>query len=515
MELTYEEQVELHKLKEYYDKIEEFMKANKKLSYVEFDYAIVHDLTLFTIDPDFSFEVLEDTINAIIKVIPAIKQIFAKPFIHLKDQNVILPTESVRIINNKTIQHISSHSQLWSDVKKNEVKPIKLLTRTYEDNYGIYENLFFCKVIDDILAFTRNNLRILKELIYTNQTIEINLLERLNHLNYFLALGKLHTGYSRHFDSYYGESIQCLNKLQYILNTIVPRLKRPVYKNNKVRPKNLKARKSNILSMHKDYHQVYKLSKYFILHNIGNEKKLEAVDTIALQKNYFQFCMLMTIFSIGHFNFICEKDKQITFSKLSMNFQFKDWKLKLSIKKLIEQSVLMIDLGKEIHYRIVLIPTIEKDNLELLHCIQKQIEAEEYIVCSPYENSKDCMEISMTSLESFRRVQQVILRGMIYADQKRKDCPFCNHQLTVNLERSLPNRLAYECTSCRTGIEYGYCPEQKKTYHYTQILGLTKERIEGDSWLVERKLEAQMYFRNITKINDDMEIICPYCNQVH
>lgn len=217
MELTYEEQAELHKLKEYYETIEEFMKANKKLSYVEFDYAVVHDLTLFTIDPDFSFEVLEANINAILKVIPAIKQIFAKPFIHLKDQSVILPTESVRIINNKTIQHISSHSELWSDVKENEVKPIKLLTRTYEDNYGIYENLFFCKVIDDILAFTRNNIRILKELIYTNQTIEINLLERVNHLNYFLTLGKLHTGYSRHFDSYYGESMQCLNKLQYIL----------------------------------------------------------------------------------------------------------------------------------------------------------------------------------------------------------------------------------------------------------------------------------------------------------
>ena len=121
MDFSYEEQAELSKLNEYYNKLEEFLKNNKKLTYMGLDYAVVHDLTLFTVDPDFSFETLEEDINTIIKTIPAMKQIFAKPFIHLKEQNVILPTESVRIINNNTIQHISSHSELWSDVKKDEI----------------------------------------------------------------------------------------------------------------------------------------------------------------------------------------------------------------------------------------------------------------------------------------------------------------------------------------------------------------------------------------------------------
>ncbi|MDE6407411.1 MAG: hypothetical protein K2K48_01305 [Anaeroplasmataceae bacterium] len=515
MELTYEEQAELYKLTEYYDKLEDFMKVNKKLSYVALDYAVVHDLTLFTVDPDLNFDSLEEDINAIIKTIPAIKQIFAKPFIHLKEQNVILPTESVRIINNNTIQHISSHSELWSDVKENEIKPIKLLTRTYEDNYGIYENLFFCKTVDDILGFTRSNLRIIQELIYTNQTIEINLLERVNHLNYFLALGKLHTGYSRNFDSYYGVSIRCLNKLQYIMNTLVPRLKRPVYKNNKTRPKNLKAHKTNILSMHKDYHQIYKLSKYFSLHHIGNEKEFEEVDRVALQKNYIQFCIILSIFSIGHFNFVCDKEKEISFSRFSMNFEFKKWKLKFSSKKLKEYSLLRLDLEKDTKYRILIIPTIEKETEEMLQKIQKQEEADEYIIFSPFEDVKNSIEISMTSIESFRRIQQILLRGMIYADNKREDCPFCNHSLIVNTELSRPNQPTYECTSCRTVIKYGYCSNHKKTYHYTQIANLTKSRIEGDAWLVKRKLEAQMYFRNITDITEDMEILCPYCNQVH
>ena len=268
MDLTYHDLAELTKLSEQYQVLEPFMKKYKKLSYIEFDYSIVHDLTLFTIEPDLNFEILEEQIETIVKALPAIKQIFAKPFIHLKEQNIILPVESVRIINNSTIQHISSHSELWTDIKDNEIQPAKLLTRTYEDNYGIYENIVFCNVVDTILTFTRNNLRILKELIYTNQTIEINILERVNHLNYFLALGKLHTGYSRSFDSYYGVASRCLNKLQFILNTILPRLKQPVYKKNIKRSKLTKLHKTNILAMNKDYHQVYKLSKYFAKENI-------------------------------------------------------------------------------------------------------------------------------------------------------------------------------------------------------------------------------------------------------
>lgn len=515
MELTYEEQVEFQNLKEYYGKLEPFLKENKKLSYMELDYAIVHTITLFTVDPDFSFENLEEEIDVILKTLPAIKQIFAKPFIHLKEQNVILPTESVRIINNNTIQHISSHSELWADVKPDEIKPNKLLTRTYEDNYGIYENLIFCKTIDEILAYSRYNLRVLKELIYTNQTIEINLLERVNHLNYFLALGKLHTGYSRHFDSYYGVSMRCLNKLQFLMNSIVPRLKRPVYKNNKIRPKNLKTHKTNILSMQRDYHQIYKLSKFFSSHHIGTNKEIEEIDLKCLQKDYFSFCQFLTLFSIGHFNFVCEKEKPITFARMSVNFQFKSWNLKLSNLKAKEQPVLSLQIEKDCTYKILLVPTIEKNSEEILASVKEELEAEEYIICSPFEDLENTSEISMTSLESFRRIQQILLRGMIYADEKRQDCPFCNQKLSVNSELSLPNRTAYECASCRTIIEYGYCPTAKKTYHYTKMAGLTKSRIEGDPWLVKRKLEAQQYFRNITKINDDMEIICPYCNKVH
>lgn len=516
MDLTFEEQSELYKLTENYKTLEPFMKKYKRLSYVELDYLTVHELTLFTVEPDFSFDALEEELNVILNALPAIKRIFAQPCIHLKEQNVILPTESVRIINNNTIQHIASHSELWSDVKKDDIKPTKLLTKTYEDNYGIYENLVFCNTVDEILSYVRYNLRILKELIYTNQTIEINLLERVNHLNYFLALGKLHTGYSRNFDSYYGVSVRCLNKLQFILSSIVPRLKRPVYKNNKKRPANLKVHKTNILSMHREYHQIYKLSKYLTAHNISISREITEADITNLQTDYFFYCELLSLFAVTHFNFSYSEMYLISFARLNVTFHFKGWQLILKKCKYGNTDILSVCIEKENKYNIVIIPSAAKDNAELLATIQKTVQADEYIIFTPYEeHGADEVLISITSVESFRRIQQIILRGMVYADASRKDCPFCNNKLTLDAERSAVDRPVYKCASCRTEIHTGYCPSSAKTFFFTKITGLTNRITLGDEWLMDRKKEAQMYFRNITAINGDGEIICPHCNKVH
>ncbi len=516
MDLTCEEQSELYKLIENYKTIEPFIKKYKRLSYVELDYLIVHELTLFTVEPDFSFEALEEELNVILNALPAIKRIFAQPCIHLKEQNVILPTESVRIINNNTIQHIASHSELWSNVKKNEITPTKLLTRTYEDNYGIYENLVFCQTVDEILAYARYNLHILKELVYTNQTIEINLLERVNHLNYFLALGKLHTGYSRNFDSYYGVSVRCLNKLQFILSSIVPRLKRPVYKNNKNRPSKIKVHKTNILSMHREYHQIYKLSKYLTAHSISFDREINEADIARLKENYFYFCELLSIFAVTHFNFKYNGITLVNFARLNMTFDFKGWQLSLKKCKFGDTDLLSLSIEKENKYTVVIIPSVLKDNTQLLTEVKKVVQADEYAIVSPYEeHEENAVQISITGIESFRRIQQVILRGMVYADSARKDCPFCNNSLTLDVERSTIDRPAYKCASCRTEIKTSHCPTFGRPFHFTKISGLTNRATDGDGWLLERQKEAQMYFRNITKISDDGEIICPHCNKVH
>ncbi|MCM1043590.1 MAG: hypothetical protein NC350_05240 [Corallococcus sp.] len=517
MSLTYDKLAVLSRLEANYAVIKEFAQKHPKLSYMQLDYSVVHEISLFTLEPDFSFEVLENKLDTMLSFLPAIKRIFAQPSIHLKEQNIILPTEAVRIVNNNTIQHVSSHSELWTDVTHSEIKPRKLLTRTYEDNYGIYENLVFCDVIDDILAFTRANLRIIQEFIYTNQTIEINFLERVNHLNYFLALGKLHTGYSRNFDLYYGIALSCLNKLQFIFNTIVPRLKCPVYKNNKLRSAKTKLRKTNILAMHKEYHQVYRLAKMFADGNFAGKSISEDVDTESLQNSYFYFTELLCIFAAGHFNFSCDENKQLNFSRLNVAFVFKNWQLKIKNTKLSKCSVLTFEVCKDTCYKVVLIPTVYGENTEIYNSVKAELIADEYIICCPYEDAKEShTTVDINNVESFRRIQQVILRAMVYADKTRDECPFCKNKLQLNERKSTPASPVYECTSCRTEIGLCHCPDSDRDYPYTKI-GNFKQHMSftKTDYLTARKREAKMYFRNITELTDDCKIVCPNCGKVH
>lgn len=515
MDLPYDQQLLLKKMIDDYKAVDAYRSSKRKLNYMQFDYAVVNDLTLFMIEPDLSFEALEQRVDVILGALPAVKRIFAQPFIHLKQRNVILPVESVRTVNNDTLNHIATHSELWADVKDGEIKPDKLLTRTYEDNYGIYENKVFCNVVDNILAFSRSHMRFLKEMIYTTQTIEFNLLERINHLNYFLALGKIHIGYSQNYAQHYGTAVRCLNKLQFILNTIVPRLKRPVYKKNKRRPANLKIRKTNILSMHKEYHRVYKLALYFS-HDDTETVEITNKDIVGLAKNYYFFCQALCIFAIGHFNFVCNVTKAFDMSDLSLDFVFKKWALKLSGTVVDGWQVLSLTVKKNRTYNILLIPSLYNNNDALVQKIKDAQQADEYIVLSPHEETETAtVPIAITSIESFRRIQQILLRAMIYADEDRDDCPFCNSKLTVNNELATDEPV-YECSACRTQIFKDVCPDTGKPYFYTKIIGQTaREESADEYWLKKRKDEGKMYFRNITETDDNFDPVCPHCGKIH
>lgn len=498
-----------------YKAIVPFVSKHKRMSYMQLDFAIVHEVSLFITEPNFSFQLLEGKIDKILSALPSIKRIFAQPLTHLKQKDVILPVEAVRIFNNKTLQHIASHSELWSDVSAREIKPIKLLSRTYEDNYGIYENLVFCKTIDDVMNFVRTNIRIIQELIYANQTIEINLLERVNHLEYFIALGKLHTGYSRNLDLYYGDTMRCLNKLQFISNSITPRLKRPVYRNNKSRPTQIKLHKTNILSMHKEYHQVYKLAKRFAVSDAASVNDYSGCDLELSEKSYFHFCQLLCIFAVGHFNFTCDENEPMDFERLCVDFQFKKWKLRLAKIKA-DVPLLALVIQKDRPYTVIIAPCVFKDCEETLQAVRREFSADEYVAFTPFEEAQGtAVYVDIASLESMRRIQQIILRGMVYASDNMEECPFCRHNMTVS-EKSVADNVVYQCSSCRTEAGIALCPETGKTYRYTKINGLRKTYFGNDEdWLAKRKREAAMYFRNITELNEDTEVVCPHCHKTH
>ncbi|MDE5715514.1 MAG: hypothetical protein K2I42_05210, partial [Anaeroplasmataceae bacterium] len=218
--------------------------------------------------------------------------------------------------------------------------------------------------------------------------------------------------------------------------------------------------------------------------------------------------------------FTCDETKEFQLKKMNIKFQFKDWTL--NIKK-IEQdqlSLIEMEIKKDSNYKIIFIPTIEQNN-EQFFKIKEFYFADEYIICRPYHmiGNQECF-ISISNIESFRRIQQIILRTMIYTDEKRVECPFCNHQLTqVKQEEEISS--FYICPSCRTEIHQGFCSTEKKKYFYTRIANLPKNRVreedyaKEDRWLYRQKAEGQMFYRNITKLTNDGEEICPHCKQVH
>ncbi len=493
--------------------IQAFAKKHQILTYIEFDYYVVHDMTLFTIEPDFDFDKLAKMIQYIKKSTPAIKRIFSKPIIVLKDTDDVLPVENARIINQGTLLHLANHGQYVSNITKQGVKPRKLLTRIYEDDYSIYENIIFCNYIDDVLSLIKKNRRILNSLLYASNIMRFNLLEKVNHVNYFLAIGKLHTGYIRDFSQYFNLSKEMLNELSFISQVINPRLHKPIYQRNINRNRQISLKKTNILLMQKDYHQVYKTYKYLLGHQVKKEEVSHTVDFDQMRRNYLTYVQILTIFAVGHFNFEVNPQLKIDLNSLDITFTYKGWKLDIFNNN---KKEILLYFKKEKTYKMIIVNS--DYDVKSFNNYKKDYGINEVVVVNQYE--EDYLErkelyISIEDIDSFRRIQQLILKGMIYSDTKRDVCPFCGGTLV-----KVPYKQIYQCEHCLTQIKESVCKESNKPFFSTDIAHLKKHIKKSDFkhdeyWFYERQMESLMYFRNITKIDQHGDVICPYCNHVH
>lgn len=491
-----------------------FVKNHNKISYIEFDYFTTHDLTLFYVEPNFDFEELKLTIEKVNNILSSIKRIFSKPIINLKDFPEVLPVETVSKINDKTFSYLGSHFNDIAKIENNRIKPRQLLTQVYYDDYGIYENLVFCHFINELLRYCRKNIKILKELLYANEAMQINLLERINHMDYFLAIGKLHTGYKRDFDKYYDISKVLYRDLIDIQNILKSRLNKPVYTQNKLKNKDIELKKTNIFLMQKDYKKIYVTYKYFITNKLVTKDTNGETDLSKLGINYFYFVEILTIFALGNFGFRMKEKDKINLKRLNVNFYFKDWKINILN---VDKKSILITVSKDTEYKVLLLPSISFRPKFHLYTLGRVNKAKETLICSPFINDyslKNNMYISMENIDSFRRIQQIFLRGMIYSDKKKKTCPFCGSELIYNKKLN-----TYSCDTCWTEIKQEYCSNRKKKYYYTDITNLRFKKSlsvkKAYSFYNINNTESLMHYRNITKINSVGDPICPFCDELH
>lgn len=501
-----------HHLDNVLSSIRSFVIEHPKPTILEFDYYTSHNLTLFFVEPNFDFNKLQQIIYDINKIMPSIKRIFSKPIIILKDVNDVLPVEVVKKIGQETITYLGNHFNDVSNIKGKLVKPRRLLTELYEDDYSIYENVIFCHFIDAILKYARQTMRVLENMLYASEIMNVNFLERIDHADYFLSLGKLHTGYMRDSIKYYDKAKTSYKKLASIIDTITPYLKKRIYQANKKNTKKMRLKKTNIFKNQKDYRRIFITYKLFLEKKIIDNNERFEIDTNKLQNDYFSFVELLTIFALNNFSFKTSTRKRLNLNKLDNSFTYNGWDITIENYK---NLCLIINVKKETTYRIALCPTIHDFDIEL--DISK-LKLDEVVICDPFEKSyltRDTLLVSMEDIESFRRIQQLFLKGMIYADKVMDTCPFCGAELHYNKEGD-----QFECNTCHMIIKKAKCDMQNKSYFYA---GFPPEIVDqkavinsfSNKWLLNKTIEGLYHYRNITKINASGDIICPECGEIH
>ncbi len=490
----------------------QFAKDHPQITYSAFDEASAWELNLFALRENFDFASLEAIIDRLQRDLPAIKRIFAKPIIRLKDTGAILPVESVHIVNHETVVHASAHSELWENIDEDGLLPRKLLTVQHKDHYAIYENLVFARTVRILLRFTGSWAKRLADMLYADRELHFNLLDRLDHPAYFLALGKLHIGYVRDYDKYRTEAMRCLDKLLFLDRQLRSRLGSPVYRKCKDFSGTLTLKKTNIFRMHKDYRRIYLLAKWLDAQNIGLPDHQEA---LADESAYGLYCSMLFVFAAGHFNFRFDPHRKMDFSALAEEATFAGWHLKIESIRREETNLLRYTLSKEQTYRILLLPTADPEGAQdQLAQLRRANAADEYHTVSVYE-AEGGIRLDLHDIDSFRRIQQLLLRGMIAADRTLTVCPFCGGVLSRTAEQGG----TVDCANCRTRVTVGNCPQTGDRWYATTIRNYRPARRQTASrradLLADRYRESLWHFRNITPMDAQGLPLCPHCGKSH
>jgi predicted RNA-binding Zn-ribbon protein involved in translation (DUF1610 family) len=122
------------------------------------------------------------------------------------------------------------------------------------------------------------------------------------------------------------------------------------------------------------------------------------------------------------------------------------------------------------------------------------------------------LPISISEINSFRRVQKLIFESMILSNDKYDNCAFCGTVLKKEKDGS-----GYYCTKCLTLIRFIECEVCKKSFIGTYFSG---KRIKGsaDETLNDisdfYKQEKQHIYRNVVNMSKS-DFICPHCGSVN
>ena len=109
-----------------------------------------------------------DTIES---VYPAMLKIMRNPKKSLRYESEVVAVEKARKVNADTVRHLSSHTHLIKEIKKNgDVIPSKVLTTYTEEELAIYENRFIKSLVRRCEIFLERRYEVMKRSLESFET---------------------------------------------------------------------------------------------------------------------------------------------------------------------------------------------------------------------------------------------------------------------------------------------------------------------------------------------------------
>ena len=156
------------------------------------------------------------------------------------------------------------------------------------------------------------------------------------------------------------------------------------------------------------YNQVYSLLKWFEtdIQTVTQEELYNDVN----DELYSTFVTVLSVFSIGHFNFEFSEKELIDFNNIDVKAKYLEWNLKL--KKVCNDKInsLSFTFNKNKEYNICFILN-DKNNIDTndLTEFMNITKANEYLFVSPNNfGIRDTLYLTIYDIDSFRRIQQII-----------------------------------------------------------------------------------------------------------
>lgn len=93
-----------------------------------------------------------------------LQTISTRPRIDLRYDETVTDVSRARRLTNKTYTHLAAHSECWQRQTLQGIQPKRVLARFSEDEYAIYENVAYARLIDQLERYLSGRLRRLERL---------------------------------------------------------------------------------------------------------------------------------------------------------------------------------------------------------------------------------------------------------------------------------------------------------------------------------------------------------------